>query len=105
MFNIIEPSPHHIQLKNRYALLLVRETYPIFSAKSIISKKDNYYVPSSDSNTFSYEENPHRDEKEMSTHRDFFYSIVMKKVNELVAGEAARSESKVLILFELGILS
>lgn len=29
------------------------------------------------------------------------YSIVMKKVNKLVAEEAARSESKVLRLFEL----
>lgn len=66
LFNIIKPSPHHVQMKNKYALKPVRETYPIFSAQSTNLEKGQKHVScdcNSDSNTFSCEENLHRDEK------------------------------------------
>lgn len=99
MFNIIEPSPHHVQMKNRYALKPVRETNLSNIQRAIHNLEKGNYLPVTVTGTLSRTKRIciETRKKYRRVETSFTVYLVMKKVNESVTEEAARSESKVLI--------
>lgn len=87
--------------------MLVRETNLSNIQRAIYNlEKGNYMYPvSCDSETFSCEEDLHRDEKEISTRRDFFYSIGSEEKSQSISCGGGSSEQEYLLgLFELFFL-